>query len=141
MNRFEELVAANPFPGLRSFMPGEADRFFGREEQIDALVARLDETSLVAVAGASGCGKSSLVLAGLISRLKHGIRSDGGIEWRPARLRPGNRPLFNLASGLAEALEGARTGEEGRVASLEGRLRLGGRGLAEIVRLAPLKAH
>ena len=34
------LIAANPFPGLRAFKPGEADRFFGRQQQIDELVAR-----------------------------------------------------------------------------------------------------
>jgi WD40 repeat protein len=140
MDKFEELNAANPFPGLRSFMPGEADRFFGREEQIDALVALLDETPLVAVAGASGCGKSSLVLAGVLSRLRD--RGSGtNIEWRAARLRPGNRPIPNLAAGLAEALDGADTADENRLASLEGRLRLGGRGLAEIVRLVGLQAR
>ena len=64
------LIAANPFPGLRAFKPGETDRFFGRQQQIDELVARLAEVPFVAVSGASGCGKSSLVLAGLLNELK-----------------------------------------------------------------------
>lgn len=49
------LIAANPFPGLRSLKPGEADRFFGRGQQVDELVARLAELPLLAVSGASGC--------------------------------------------------------------------------------------
>ena len=66
MTTVEQLIATNPFPGLRAFQPGEADRFFGREQQIEELARHLGEVPLLAVAGASGCGKSSLVLAGLL---------------------------------------------------------------------------
>jgi energy-coupling factor transporter ATP-binding protein EcfA2 len=135
----EELIAANPFPGLRSFKPGEADRFFGREQQIEDLVARLGESPLVAVAGASGCGKSSLVLAGLLNRLEQHRAAGGSIEWWPVVLRPGNHPIASLAAGLAAVLGSAD--DENRAASLDGRLRLGGRGLVEAVRLARLEAH
>ena len=62
----DELRALNPFPGLRSFAPDEADLFFGRDEQIDALLRAVDANAFVAVAGPSGCGKSSIVLAGLL---------------------------------------------------------------------------
>ena len=33
--------AANPFPGLRPYESNESDLFFGRDEQIDELLARL----------------------------------------------------------------------------------------------------
>ena len=102
------LIAANPFPGLRSFKPAEADRFFGRQQQIEALVARLAATPLLAVSGASGCGKSSLVLAGLLNELARRHADDDETDWRPVVLRPGNRPIANLAAALAGALGGGR---------------------------------
>jgi energy-coupling factor transporter ATP-binding protein EcfA2 len=137
----EELIAANPFPGLRSFKPSEADRFFGRDAQIEDLVARLGEAPLLAVAGASGCGKSSLVLAGVLHELQQRRAAGEAIEWRPVVLRPGNRPIANLAARLAVALPSGTADENSRAASLEGRLRLGGRGLIETVRLGQLAPH
>ena len=157
------LTAANPFPGLRSFKPTEADRFFGRQQQIDALVARLAEVPLVAVSGASGCGKSSLVLAGLLNELKRRHEANDETNWRPVVLRPGNRPIANLAAALALALAAggdapidapapaavAKADEVDdeqdplarRSASLYGQLRLGGLALVEVVRLARLPAR
>jgi len=136
----EELIAANPFPGLRSFTRGEADLFFGRGQQIEDLVGLLAESSLIAVAGASGCGKSSLVLAGLLNRLALQRAAGGAVDWRPVVLRPGNHPIRNLAEGLAIVLPGAIVDDENRAATLEGRLRLGGRGLVEAVRHARLES-
>ena len=147
-----ELIAANPFPGLRSFKPGEADRFFGRGQQIDELVARLAEVPLLAVSGASGCGKSSLVLAGLLNELKRRHDDDFETDWRPVVMRPGNRPIANLAAPLAAAMMGldatrgpaadvdddVRLALEQRTASLVGQLRLGGLGLVEAVRQSRL---
>jgi WD40 repeat protein len=139
------LIAANPFPGLRAFKPGEADRFFGRQQQIDELVARLAEVPFIAVSGASGCGKSSLVLAGLLNELKRRHTEDFETDWRPVVMRPGNRPIANLAGPLAEALEATAAAtapvdrEAGdattpRADTLYGQLRLGGLGLVEAVR-------
>jgi ABC-type phosphate transport system ATPase subunit len=64
MNGADKLVGSNPFPGLRAFATNEADRFFGRRRQIEELAAKLENVAFIAVAGASGCGKSSLVRAG-----------------------------------------------------------------------------
>ncbi len=139
----DALIAANPFPGLRAFEPGEADRFFGRQQQIDELVARLGELRFIAVSGASGCGKSSLVLAGLLSELKRRHHDEADTDWRPVVLRPGNRPIANLAAPLAAALAPDRaTADEApaRIDSLYGQLRLGGLGLVEAVRNARLPA-
>ncbi len=134
----DELLALNPYPGLRAFAVSEADLFFGRQRQVDELVERLHASTLVAVAGASGCGKSSLVLAGLLHELAQRHVEKGGIEWRPVVMRPGNRPISNLASALAAALDGAAAVDPTRAAALDGRLRLSGIGLVEAVRLAHL---
>jgi WD40 repeat protein len=137
----DELVNLNPFPGLRSFLPGEANLFFGRRRQIEELVARLKEATLIAVAGASGCGKSSLVLAGLLHELALRRAEGGEIEWRPVVMRPGNHPIANLAGPLAAALGSGAANDSTRAAALDGRLRLSGIGLTEAVRLAHLDPH
>lgn len=142
------LIAANPFPGLRAFKPGESDRFFGRDQQIAELVARLAEVPLLAVSGASGCGKSSLVLAGLLAELRQRHADGDGTDWRPVVMRPGNRPIAHLAEPLARALfdddedddAPPATDEErqARSGALFGQLRLGGLGLVEAVRQSRL---
>jgi WD40 repeat protein len=131
------LRPANPFPGLRPFDVGEADRFFGRGRQIDELAARLAEVALLAVTGESGCGKSSLVRAGLIDRLSRMQDEAGQPRWLSAVLRPGDRPLAALATALKAALhpEAAWGDIEARML---GRLQLGGHGLIESVRMARL---
>lgn len=134
----DELLSLNPFPGLRAFAPAEADRFFGRGQQIEELVARLDEVPFLAVAGSSGCGKSSLVCAGLLSELAKRTNAGGETEWRCAIMRPGNQPIANLAEKLAPMLGAGSGSDESRSGALYGRLRLGGLGLVEAVRLARL---
>jgi WD40 repeat protein len=145
----EALIAANPFPGLRAFQPGEADRFFGRRQQIDELAAKLADTPFIAVSGASGCGKSSLVLAGLLSELRRRHDEDFDTDWRPVVMRPGNRPIAHLAAPLAAVLDGGRgdappAGDDAATApradALYGQLRLGGLGLVEAVRQSRLPA-
>lgn len=56
-----------PYPGMRPFEEKDASRFFGREPEIDDLIARLDRGEHeIYVIGPSGSGKSSLVQAGLL---------------------------------------------------------------------------
>ncbi|HEX7843941.1 MAG TPA: serine/threonine-protein kinase, partial [Kofleriaceae bacterium] len=55
----------SPFAGLAAFQETDADRFFGRDRDIDLVVAELRNRPLVAVVGPSGAGKSSLVRAGV----------------------------------------------------------------------------
>ncbi len=138
MTPVDKLVEANPFPGLRAFATGEADRFFGRRRQIAELTARLEQVGFVAVAGSSGCGKSSLVLAGLLNELTERAAKGSETVWRPVIMRPGNQPLSNLAQQLSVAIS---EGERSRAGALYGQLRLGGLGLVEAVRLAKLDTH
>src|SRR5262245_40742704 len=93
-----------PFPGLRSFRASESHLFFGRDEQVEALLARLAERRLLAVVGTSGSGKSSLVHAGLILALERGYLGAPGSRWIIAVLwRPGSGPLKGLARAIADA--------------------------------------
>jgi energy-coupling factor transporter ATP-binding protein EcfA2 len=89
-----------PYPGLRPFRCDEADLFFGRKEQLEHLLAKLSSTRFVAVTGASGCGKTSLIQAGLLPALERGDLVDAGKDWRIAIMRPGATPFVNLAEAL-----------------------------------------
>lgn len=58
-----------PYRGLQPFSQGDTEDFFGRDADIDAIRERVREGSLTVVVGASGSGKSSLVLAGVLPRI------------------------------------------------------------------------
>ena len=86
----------NPFPGLRPFKPEESTLFFGRDEQIGEALDRLMRQKLLAVVGVSGCGKSSLVTAGMVPTLEMGLAGDPRQQWRIEIMRPGDGPLREL---------------------------------------------
>ena len=98
-------MSTEPFPGLRPFRRDEADIFFGRENVIDEMVARLDAYRFLAVTGTSGSGKSSLVFTGLLDALELGLLASAGSDWTIAQCRPGNRPLRALAESLIKSTE------------------------------------
>jgi len=89
----------SPYPGLTAFQEADANRFFGRSQDVASLVARLRERPLVGVVGPSGVGKSSLLRAGVVPALK-----GAGESWEVMIVRPGRYPLTALAS----VLEGLR---------------------------------
>ncbi len=98
-----------PYPGLRAFTPDEAPIFFGRRREINALIRMLStpELRFVAVVGASGSGKSSLVAAGLLPALKDNA-IDGSDHWLFVRFKPaevGDNPYMALAAQLTPLLE------------------------------------
>lgn len=103
--REKALWPRSPFPGLRAFTPEDAPIFFGRGKETDDLIERLNHSRFVAVVGASGAGKSSLVWAGLIPRLEaNAIASDytGSKDWRWLRFTPGDNPFLALADDRLE---------------------------------------
>lgn len=93
-------ITERPYPGLRPFRSEESDIFFGREEHTDQLLEKLGDTRFISVVGLSGCGKSSLVRAGMIAALKSGYLAEAGTRWRIAEMRPGAHPLSSLAHAL-----------------------------------------
>jgi hypothetical protein len=84
----------NPYPGLRPFEPQEAYLFYGRDPQIAGLAERVAQHRFLAVVGASGCGKSSLVLAGLLPALQ------SESVWRVSIMRPRGAPYTELAKAV-----------------------------------------
>ncbi|MFJ8435527.1 helix-turn-helix domain-containing protein [Kitasatospora sp. NPDC094019] len=93
----EEGDAGAPYRGLSRFEPGDRERFFGRDRLVADLLALVDSHRLVAVVGASGSGKSSLLRAGLVPAL----RDRGATQAGPAAVRiltPGARPARDHAA-------------------------------------------
>ncbi|MBW4498709.1 MAG: CHAT domain-containing protein [Scytonema hyalinum WJT4-NPBG1] len=85
-----------PYRGLAAFREEDAPYFYGREGVTQKLVAAVKQKHLVAVVGASGSGKSSVVFAGLVPQLKRDRKHD----WLIVSFRPGNNPLESLAIAL-----------------------------------------
>ncbi|MGW7446641.1 nSTAND1 domain-containing NTPase [Kitasatospora sp. NPDC054795] len=91
-----------PYRGLARFEPGDRERFFGRDRLVADLMELVDSRRMVAVVGASGSGKSSLLRAGLIPAL----RDRGATGTGPAAIRiltPGPRPASDHAALMAPA--------------------------------------
>ncbi|MCA2683350.1 MAG: hypothetical protein IM504_07275 [Microcystis sp. M038S2] len=66
----QPLITGSPYLGLRKFEVDDKDRFFGRDNWIIELTDYLKPKNVLLLLGASGSGKSSLVQAGLIPKLK-----------------------------------------------------------------------
>ena len=115
-----------PYKGLLAFQPEDAEIFFGRDEDVAALLSRLASQHLLAVVGASGSGKSSIVRAGVLPALRRGALA-GSARWPIAILAPGPHPLMELAAACAAQL-GTSAG------ALLARLDGNPAGLAEAVR-------
>jgi formylglycine-generating enzyme required for sulfatase activity len=117
----EPALRATPFPGLRSFGDTDADAavFFGRSKEIAASLEQLRRMRAansqlpLAILGSSGCGKSSLLKAGIIPRIRH-----EGHAWIALRsFRPGADPLFSFSEALS------KTGSEFGVIKAPGAIR------------------
>ena len=94
----------SPFPGLNAFGPEDAPVFFGREVETKHLLERLSNPKcrFLVVMGASGSGKSSLVSAGLLPKLKEGALP-GSEAWPVLRFSPdalGNGDPFTALTGV-----------------------------------------
>ncbi|MFE7130530.1 hypothetical protein ACFVIM_06710, partial [Streptomyces sp. NPDC057638] len=94
-----------PWRGLARYEPGDRGLFFGREHIITELAGLVAAHRVVVVTGSSGSGKSSLLRAGLVPRLRRPPEEeDGGLVCAGIRiLTPGACP----ATTHGRALEGA----------------------------------
>lgn len=98
-----------PYPGLVAFQEQDAAIYFGRDDEIrDGLdrlgkIHRLGTTALLMVLGASGTGKSSLVRAGLIPRMRRD--TDRWVVLDP--VRPHDDIVRGVARSFAKAFTAA----------------------------------
>ena len=95
-------AAVNPYRGLSFFREEDAHFFHGREDVTKRLCNLVEKHRFVAVVGASGSGKSSVVRAGLIPQLRS---PESGVVWNVVTVNPGSDPAMNLAERLAPMLE------------------------------------
>jgi basic membrane lipoprotein Med (substrate-binding protein (PBP1-ABC) superfamily)/DNA-binding SARP family transcriptional activator len=96
-------VGRNPYKGLRPFAEEDAADFFGRDDLVNRLLGVLQEGShLVALVGPSGSGKSSVIGAGLIPRLRAGA-APGSEQWVIAQMVPGTSPLTEVEAVVTAA--------------------------------------
>jgi energy-coupling factor transporter ATP-binding protein EcfA2 len=113
-----EPKATNPYVGLRPFEQEDSLYFFGRREQTVELLEQLSQTHFLAVVGSSGCGKSSLIRAGLIPALLGGFLVEERDTWQIAIMKPGDAPLRNLAAAFCQAF--GKAPSDATIADLHG---------------------
>ena len=109
--REPEATARNPYKGLQAFGEADADDFFGR----DSLVEKLREAvgsggRLIALVGPSGSGKSSVVAAGLVPRLREGV-IPGAESWVIASVTLGPDPMADVRAAISHASGAPATGD------------------------------
>ena len=95
-----------PYPGMVPFKQEDSDRFFGRQREVNDLIQHLRLYPFLAVIGASGSGKSSLVFAGLIPQLQK-THLLGKEPWQIYSMRPGTTPITTLTTTLGCDLSSA----------------------------------
>src|SRR5271165_4416534 len=120
-----------PYRGLLHFREEDAPFFFGREVPVERRMEEMQRQPFVAVVGASGSGKSSVVRAGLVPKL----RRDRDTAWETVILVPTDQPLNALARAFLPLLEPSM-GEVDRLAEatkLAGHFRSGTISLCDIV--------
>ncbi|MEV1117763.1 hypothetical protein AB0I91_22055 [Actinosynnema sp. NPDC049800] len=96
-------TTGSPYVGLAPFRSEDAHRFFGRDRLVAEVTSRVAGGRFLVVSGVSGAGKSSLLRAGVLPRL----RADG---WQAVLFTPGARPLEECAIHLGR-LDGRTAGQ------------------------------
>ncbi|MFF1449564.1 AAA family ATPase [Streptomyces sp. NPDC058274] len=100
------LLPAVPFRGLATFQESDADVFFGRDDDIEEVLAALrGDQPTVTLYGPSGSGKSSLALAGVVPRMR-----ETGHDVLVMNAGQVSSPLSALATELYEDIRSGRYG-------------------------------
>ena len=87
-----------PYKGLTYFTEQDAKIFYGREDLSQHIISRLKQQHFLAIVGASGSGKSSLLRAGIVPHLRDQ-------NWLVHVITPGSRPLEAVASSLGRDID------------------------------------
>ncbi|MBK8434329.1 MAG: ATP-binding protein, partial [Chloroflexi bacterium] len=107
-----------PYLGLSAFQESDAEFFFGRENLVNDLLGRLQQSHFITIAGPSGSGKSSVARAGLFHALRRG-RLPKSDQWLLATMLPGNHPLESLAVAIERLTKVAGSADSLRHKGLE----------------------
>ena len=123
-----------PYKGLEYFDCNEEDPkyFFGREDLTDQLIDRLGQDNFLAILGASGSGKSSVLRAGLLHQLRVGCKLSASDLWQVCIFFPGEHPLQNLALAFVEP-DLPRLERAEQFGKAEGLIKEGAEGLRRLV--------
>lgn len=123
-----------PYKGLRYFDCNDEDPkyFHGREELTDQLIDKVRTSNFVAILGASGSGKSSVLRAGLLHQLKLGRKLAGSENWQYLIMLPGDRPLQNLAQAFIDPTL-TQPDKAEQLGKAEGLLKEGADGLRRLI--------
>src|SRR5262245_32128731 len=105
--RVHAAVPASPYRGLAVFEEQDAALFFGREaattEVLERMSRMLAGAGLLVVSGVSGAGKSSLLRAGVLPRIREAglAAAPGAASWPWVVFTPTRAPLDELALRVA----------------------------------------
>ena len=103
----------SPFPGLEHFDETLATVYFGRDVECEGIIQRVcglagRDSAFLLLLGASGCGKSSLLRAGVIPQLKS-TSTTGVLVMKP--FCPDLNPFLSFAASLKQSIQGSGLGE------------------------------
>ena len=93
----------NNLKGLLPYQEEDHYTFYGREKEVENLLQIIQKNKLITLTGVSGSGKTSLINAGLIPRLKKGFLGQAGKEWSICKFRPGVNPIENMIAALTNS--------------------------------------
>ncbi|PSN17549.1 hypothetical protein C7271_17190, partial [filamentous cyanobacterium CCP5] len=93
-----------PYKGLSYFdwNSDDPNYFYGRQALTDELLDHVRTDNFLAITGASGSGKSSVLRAGLLHQLQQGRRIGGSDRWDIRLFLPGDNPCQNLAAAFID---------------------------------------
>ncbi|HEY9816521.1 MAG TPA: pentapeptide repeat-containing protein, partial [Candidatus Obscuribacterales bacterium] len=123
-----------PYKGLEYFDCNDHDPqfFFGRASLTNQLLDNVRTSNFLALVGASGSGKSSVLRAGLLHQLKVGRRIAGSDQWQILIMRPDATPMKNLTEVFVDP-NLAQLDRAADLGKAEGLLKEGGAGLGRLV--------
>lgn len=90
-------IAPSPYKFLDAYDRGDADYFFGREQEVEEAYTKVFQSRILLVYGASGTGKSSLVHCGLADKFKSS-------DWLPISIRRGANIIRSTEAQLSRML-------------------------------------
>jgi energy-coupling factor transporter ATP-binding protein EcfA2 len=126
-----------PYKGLRYFDWNEEDPkyFYGRTALTNQLIDQVRQSNFVAIAGASGSGKSSVLRAGLLHQLSLGQRLSGSDRWQIRVMVPGEQPMQALAQAFVSE-DASHVERAQQLGAAEELLKAGADGLRRLVETA-----